>query len=209
MSNPLDLTGTNISATYPRLVQVKDGVYYDGLGATLDLPGGSASKGPQGFQGFQGPQGISGDLYKTSSNTTLYIPGAGDVIVITTQTDLAYTINQQVLISYDSTNYFKASVLGYNPNTGQMTLYCKSSSGSGSYSTWSINLDGAAGGIGPQGPIGPQGSSTTVDIAIVEGGINEIQNPFSDSILNVINGGYNSVRELGSFSTVMIVDTNF
>lgn len=72
MSNPLDLTGQNISDTYERIVQTDGGYFYDGLGNTVSVGGigfqgvqGSTgpSGGPpgdRGFQGFQGPTGDSG-----------------------------------------------------------------------------------------------------------------------------------------------------
>jgi hypothetical protein len=60
MSN--NLTGTTVSGTYGRLVQVVGGLYYDGNGNLLNL-GGTTSIGPQGptgADGLQGPQGPTG-----------------------------------------------------------------------------------------------------------------------------------------------------
>jgi hypothetical protein len=61
MSN--NLTGTTVSGTYGRLVQVVGDLYYDGNGNLLNLGGGTTSIGPQGptgADGLQGPQGATG-----------------------------------------------------------------------------------------------------------------------------------------------------
>ena len=65
MSN--NLTGVTVSSSYGRLVQVVDGLYYDGFGNSLDIGGlvgatgaTGAYGGPQGPQGVQGPQGLQG-----------------------------------------------------------------------------------------------------------------------------------------------------
>jgi len=63
MSN--SLYGVSVSSTFQRLVQVVDGLYYDGLGNLLNIgSGGSGSggigpTGPQGATGAQGKPGVS------------------------------------------------------------------------------------------------------------------------------------------------------
>lgn len=57
MSN--NLTGTTVSNTYGRLVQIVGGLYYDGFGNLLDL-GGTFSEGPTGATGPTGPAGADG-----------------------------------------------------------------------------------------------------------------------------------------------------
>jgi len=58
-----ELTGTTASSTYGRLVQVVDGLYYDGFGNLLTLGGGTYSIGPQGPQGPQGATGVAGSSF--------------------------------------------------------------------------------------------------------------------------------------------------
>lgn len=53
------LFGLRIATTYERLVQVINGVFYDGLGNTLTIGGGSGSGG-SGSVGPQGPAGATG-----------------------------------------------------------------------------------------------------------------------------------------------------
>ena len=60
MSN--SLRGKKISESFPRLVQVINGVFYDGTGKPLlTLNGATAGIGPQGIQGLRGPIGFNGD----------------------------------------------------------------------------------------------------------------------------------------------------
>ncbi len=61
MANIFDLTGTNISVTYPRILQTDSGNFYDGLGNTVSIGAGSVGpQGPRGDIGLYGPQGIAG-----------------------------------------------------------------------------------------------------------------------------------------------------
>jgi hypothetical protein len=59
MSN--SLRGKKISESFSKLVQVIDGIFYDGLGNSLStLNGATAGIGPQGTQGLRGAIGFSG-----------------------------------------------------------------------------------------------------------------------------------------------------
>jgi hypothetical protein len=59
MSN--SLYGLTVSSSFYRLVQIVDGLYYDGIGNLLNIGGGgTAAIGPQGYQGPQGIIGITG-----------------------------------------------------------------------------------------------------------------------------------------------------
>lgn len=62
MSNPLDLTNTHISDTYPRIIQTDSGYFYDGLGNTVSIGsiGAQGFQGPRGDIGIYGPQGFQG-----------------------------------------------------------------------------------------------------------------------------------------------------
>ena len=58
MSN--SLYGVSVSSTFQRLVQIVDGLYYDGLGNLLNIGGsGSNGIGPTGPQGATGAAGVS------------------------------------------------------------------------------------------------------------------------------------------------------
>jgi hypothetical protein len=120
--------------------------------------GAQGLQGIQGPQGVQGPQGLSGDKYQTTSNTSLTIANHG-TYTLTIGTGLSYSANQSVLISHNISNHMHGEVDSYNPTTGQIVVVVKGSDGSGTYSSWTVNLSGAVGAVGPQGPVGPQGAA--------------------------------------------------
>jgi hypothetical protein len=132
--------------------------------------GPQGNTGPQGFQGYTGPQGFQGlaDRYSATSSTPLQIPEAGYVANLVTQTSLAYTPGQSVLVyntlaenymddeyvEEDSSILFIGQIDNYIPSTGDLQLVVSSSVGFGltdsnnetaTYSFWYINLTGQTG----------------------------------------------------------------
>jgi len=114
-------------------------------------------QGVQGFQGSKGDQGLSGDKYQTTSSTNLLIPTIGTTITLVVATNLSYSTNQTVLVSHDLNNHIHAEIDSYNPTTGEMTAVVSDTEGSGTFSSWIVNLSGAVGAVGPQGVPGEQG----------------------------------------------------
>jgi hypothetical protein len=126
--------------------------------------GATGSQGPQGVTGSIGPQGVTGsigpqgatgsaDRYAATSSTTFETPVVGEVIDLVTQTDLAYSTAQNVVIYSDLPNlynsdyetdgsYFIGQIDYYDTQTGDMSLVTTFSSGSGTYSFWYLNLSG-------------------------------------------------------------------
>ena len=135
----------------------------------MTLPkGNTGSTGPQGVQGIQGvqgPQGLAGDKYQTTSSTSLTIPSVGITITITIGTGLSYSTNQTILISYNISNHIHAEINSYNPTTGVLSAVVTDTEGSGTYSSWIVNLSGAVGAEGPQGVQGIQGVQGVQGIA--------------------------------------------
>lgn len=122
--------------------------------------------GPQGVQGIQGIQGetgpagangADGDRYATTSTTSLTLGNSGVTTIFTVDLGLDYTVGQTVIIAHDIDNVQYADVVDYDGATGEMVIERTSHTGSGTYSTWSVNLSGAVGIQGPAGPAGPQG----------------------------------------------------
>lgn len=111
--------------------------------------------GPTGPQGPQGIQGINGDKYATTSTTSLAVGNGSKSLTVST--NLAYTTQQPVVIAYDASNHMHGVVTSYNAATGALVVDVQNHTGSGTYSAWTINLEGAAGIQGPQGPAGPAG----------------------------------------------------
>jgi len=64
-----------------------------------------------------------------------------------------------VIIANNEDNHMHATVYSYNPTTGSLVVDLNSRTGSGTYSSWQINLDGAVGAIGATGPTGATGST--------------------------------------------------
>jgi hypothetical protein len=129
-------------------------------------------QGPQGEQGIQGPQGIQGqkgdkgdqgdagldgDHYHTTSTTSLQVNSTADRTLILDDLNVDYTPAQSVVIAHDATHWIKGDVISYNPATGELVVDHKSHQGTGTFTSWTINLDGAVGIQGPEGPTGPEG----------------------------------------------------
>jgi hypothetical protein len=142
-----------------------------GQAGSSGTSGVNGPAGPQGVQGTQGIQGLpgangssgtsglTGDRYQTTSASTFTL-GTGGTITI--GTGLAYTTAQDILIAYDISNHQVSMITSYNPATGVLVFGAPSELvGSGTYSSWGVNLNGAAGGNGTNGTSGINGSSGT------------------------------------------------
>ncbi len=120
--------------------------------------GPTGSTGPTGVQGTTGPTGptgLPGDIYSTTSSTSLSI-GTGSK-TLTVATGLAYSIGQSVIIAYDASNKMEGSVTSYNSGTGQLVVNVTTATGSGTYTAWQVSLAGAPGPAGVTGPTGATG----------------------------------------------------
>jgi hypothetical protein len=123
-------------------------------------PTGPSVTGPTGTTGPTGPTGVtgaSGNVYATSSTTSLTIATGSQSLTV--GTNLSYTAGQPVLIAHDGSNYMIGTVTSYNSLTGAMVANIISTSGSGTYSAWAVNLYGVA---GPTGATGATGAASTV-----------------------------------------------
>jgi hypothetical protein len=140
-----------------------------GTAGTSGTSGARGDQGVQGVQGIQGVQGvtglagtsgtsgIAGDRYQTTSSTSFTLGVGG---TITVGTGLAYTVAQDILIAYDISNHQVSMVSSYNPATGVLVFSAPSEiAGSGTYTSWNVNLNGAAGGDGSSGTSGLTGTS--------------------------------------------------
>ena len=84
---------------------------------------------------------VLGDRYRTDSITSNTITTHGQLTFLA-DTGLSYISKQDVIIVYDSLNNMQGEVVSYDINTGSMVVDIKHKEGSGTYSTWEINLDG-------------------------------------------------------------------
>jgi hypothetical protein len=141
----------------------------NGTSGTSGVSGEQGVQGIQGIQGIQGVQGVTGssgtngtsgltgDRYQTTSTTTFEL---GVSTILTVETGLSYSVAQDVIISFNVNNHQVCSVVSYDPLTGVLVIGPPIAvTGSGTYSVWGVNLNGAAGGDGTNGTSGTSGLS--------------------------------------------------
>jgi hypothetical protein len=110
-----------------------------------------------GTSGTSGTSGYDGDRFRTISTTTFTL---GVTTTIVVEPGLAYTPAQDIIITYNVGNHQTCTVVSYDINTGVMVIGAPVTvTGSGTYSLWTVNLDGAAGGDGSSGTSGTSGLS--------------------------------------------------
>lgn len=128
-----------------------------GGSGTSGSAGTAGLSGSSGSSGLTGTSGLSGDRYRTESVTEFTLGNAGGIIV---GTGLSYTTAQDIIISYDSTHHQVSMVVSYDSGSGALVFSAPSeTTGSGTYSDWTVNLNGAAGGNGTAGTSGSAGTS--------------------------------------------------
>lgn len=129
------------------------------IGATGDI-GTSGATGSTGSTGGTGIAGPTGDRYATTSSTALNISVPTTPLTFTVETGLAYSIGQEVIIAFSSTQQMVGTITSYTSGTGVMDVTVTTSTGAGSgLQPWSINLNGAPGPAGPVGATGNNGSN--------------------------------------------------
>lgn len=102
------------------------------------------------------------DRYKTTSTSTNTINNNNGKIFIV-DANLSYIPLQEVLIVNDPTHHMHGTVVSYNSTTGSLEVDINSHTGTGTFSSWVINLDGT-----PVDAI--TGSGTANEIAYFTGG---------------------------------------
>jgi hypothetical protein len=129
-----------------------------GASGTAGSAGTSGLTGTSGSSGLTGTSGLSGDRYQTTTTNTLTLQ-TGVILTFTVETGLAYTPAQDVIVSYNASNHMHGILVSYNSGTGLMQVDMITQTGSGTYSSWTVNLNGAAGGDGSSGTSGSAGTS--------------------------------------------------
>jgi hypothetical protein len=130
-----------------------------GSSGTSGTSATSGSSGTSGTTGTSGTSGLSGDRFKTTSTTTYTLQAPGNPGTLTVDPGLAYTVGQSIIIAYDANNHNEAEVTSYNSITGVINFVTFTLTGSGTYSSWFVNIDGASGGDGSSGTSGTAGTS--------------------------------------------------
>lgn len=104
----------------------------------FDLTG---TPGEQGDPGEQGEPGADGDRWATTSTTSLTV--SAGTKTLTVEADLAYTPGQSVLIAHDAGHHIHGTVTSYSGTT--LVVEEDKHTGSGTYASWTVNLDGVVG----------------------------------------------------------------
>ena len=80
------------------------------------------------------------DRYKTTSNTSNSVSNGSKNFTV--DLNLSYIPLQEILVVFDSANHMHGEVTSYNPATGALVVDIKNHTGSGTYTAWTLNLDG-------------------------------------------------------------------
>ncbi len=95
-------------------------------------------------------------LYQSPSATSIAVAGSGDV-TLTVAANKTFARGQPIRIARTSDPadvYMLGTCMDYVPGTGALAVRCSAAHGSGTYSDWTVSVDGGAGPEGPTGPIG-------------------------------------------------------
>ena len=130
-----------------------------GIQGIQGIQGPTGATGATGAQGPQGVNGLAGDKYHTTSTTSLTLASSGTITLYTVDLGLDYSVAQTVIIAYNLAHHMHGEVVSYNPTTGALVVDLKNKTGSGTYNSWTINLNGAVGIQGIQGPTGATGAT--------------------------------------------------
>lgn len=151
-----NLTGLTVTGTtnigYPNNVVILGGTAGQVL-ATF----GDGSLGWIDQIGATGATGPVGDRYSTTSTSNITI-ALGNVS-LEVEANLAYTVGQDITVTYDFNNYMAGPIISYDINNGNLEFNSITILGSGTYDSWTVNLDGSAGAEGATGATGPDGAT--------------------------------------------------
>jgi hypothetical protein len=92
---------------------------------------------------------VLGDRYLTTSTTSLTIDNGNKTLTVST--GLAYTTQQDIVIAYNASHHMHCLVTSYNPATGELIVDVQTHTGSGTYSSWTVNVGGTTTAVLPIG----------------------------------------------------------
>ena len=130
-----------------------------GTSGSSGTSGTSGSSGSSGTNGTSGAAGGDGDQYKTTSSTNETIALGSQTFVV--ETGLSWTTGQTAIVTDASNdaNYMAGEVTAYNSANGNFTVNVTVVGGSGTKSSWVVNLSGEVGAAGSSGTSGTSGTT--------------------------------------------------
>lgn len=134
------------------------------LGSGGGYAANTGAQGEIGTTGETGATGPGGARYHTTSTTLLNVT-TGPTRIVVADDNLHYSADQTIIITNGSDKTIYATVVAYVPETKTLSIAPIDYIGSGSDSSWEINLngipgpDGATGSVGLDGATGYQGAT--------------------------------------------------
>lgn len=152
--------------------------------------GRGGGTGTAGTSGTTGTSGVSGNLYATTSTDSFTLGNSG---TLTVDTLLSYTTAQSIIIAHDVSNFQESLVVSYNSGTGVLVFSAPTRTvGSGTYTSWSVNLNGASGTIASLSDINSEWTVGDVGALLLDG-----ETTFT------LNIGAGSIFQMGTFQVVL------
>ena len=165
---------------------------------------------------------IDSDRYATSATSVPYnLAALPSLVTFNTLPNLAYTSSQTITISYNATSYFLAIVNSYSGSI--LTAIPGAVTGTGTYSSWQINLagikgatgatgpqgiqgiQGPAGLVGPQGPQGPQGASSELSFSNNTAFVNIPLPSYAFQKMNLVSSGSITITSYNGTSNIISI----
>ncbi len=156
----LSYSSTSLVATFTRVYGT--GTMTSSRITATGADGNTGNSGPTGPTGDTGPTGSAGPTgpgYGGLSGSSITVAGSGTVVFEGIGTTYAYGYGARVrgTVVGDPTTWVEGAVIGYS--SGDLSVDIDNSSGSGTYSAWSLNVVGVQGPEGPPGEAGPEGAT--------------------------------------------------
>lgn len=134
-----------------------------GVGIDGDFAIDSTAKvlyGPKASGSWPSGVSLAGASYGSTSSTSLAIANSGSKSA-TIGTGLGYSVGARVRFTdqANSANYMEGLVTAYNSSTGAIVFTADNSGGSGTISSWYVNVAGDKGATGPTGATGATGAA--------------------------------------------------
>ena len=101
--------------------------------------------------GADGADGADGDRYQTTSTTSFTLGTSGSQTIVLADLDVSYSVGQSIIVANDVDHHQHGTVSSYNAATGQLVFVKDKKTGSGTFASWTVNIDGATGATGPAG----------------------------------------------------------
>jgi collagen type VII alpha len=137
-----------------------------GTSGTSGQNGTSGTSGDSGTSGTSGTSGSSGtsgqaQLYKSTSSENLALDqtliGQTLAFVINSTPPPTYTTNQTLIVSAGLNTYLIGNVNSWNPSVNDLNIDVTFVQGSGTFSSWNLDLQGKTGITGASGTSGTSG----------------------------------------------------